>query len=163
MMTCGLYGPSRVIALDLDPNRLDQALGFGATDAVNSADADWAEQVMAMTDGLGVDVAIEAVGLPATFEACTKIVRPGGSVANVGVHGSPVELALQDLWIKDIAITMGLVSTSTTPMLLKLVAQHKLDAERFATHHFSFDQFLEAYDTFGDAADTKALKVVLRR
>ncbi len=163
MMTCGLYGPSRVIALDLDPNRLDQALGFGATDAVNSADSDWAEQVMAMTDGLGVDVAIEAVGLPATFEACTRIVRPGGSVANVGVHGSPVELALQDLWIQDIAITMGLVSTSTTPMLLKLVAQHKLDAERFATHHFSFDQFLEAYDTFGDAAETKALKVVLRR
>jgi alcohol dehydrogenase len=118
---------------------------------------------MAMTDGLGVDVAIEAVGLPATFQACTKIVRPGGSVANVGVHGSPVELALQDLWIQDIAITMGLVSTSTTPMLLKLVAQHKLDAARFATHHFSFDQFLEAYDTFGDAADTKALKVVLRR
>jgi alcohol dehydrogenase len=163
MMTCGLYGPSRVIALDLDPNRLDQALGFGATDAVNSADSDWAEQVMAMTDGLGVDVAIEAVGVPATFEACAKIVRPGGSVANVGVHGSPVELALQDLWIQDIAITMGLVSTSTTPMLLKLVAQHKLDAARFATHHFSFDQFLEAYDTFGDAADTKALKVVLRR
>ena len=163
MMTCGLYGPSRVIALDLDPDRLDQALGFGATDAVNSADSDWAEQVLAMTDGLGVDVAIEAVGVPATFEACTRIVRPGGSVANVGVHGSPVELALQDLWIQDIAITMGLVSTSTTPMLLKLVAQHKLDAERFATHHFSFDQFLEAYDTFGDAAETKALKVVLRR
>jgi len=163
MMTCGLYGPSRVIALDLDPNRLDQALGFGATDAVNSADSDWAEQVMAMTDGLGVDVAIEAVGLPATFQACTKIVRPGGSVANVGVHGSPVELALQDLWIQDIAITMGLVSTSTTPMLLKLVAQHKLDAARFATHHFSFDQFLEAYETFGAAADTKALKVVVRR
>jgi alcohol dehydrogenase len=163
MMTCGLYGASRVIALDLDPNRLDQALGFGATDAVNSADSDWAEQVMAMTDGLGVDVAIEAVGVPATFQACTKIVRPGGSVANVGVHGSPVELELQDLWIKDIAITMGLVSTSTTPMLLKLVAQHKLDAERFATHHFSFDQFLDAYETFGDAADTKALTVVIRR
>ena len=101
--------------------------------------------------------------MPATFQACTKIVRPGGSVANVGVHGSPVELELQDLWIKDIAITMGLVSTSTTPMLLKLVAQHKLDAERFATHHFSFDQFLDAYETFGDAADTKALKVVIRR
>jgi alcohol dehydrogenase len=163
MMTSGLYGASRVIALDLDTNRLDQALGFGATDAVNSVDSDWAEQVMAMTDGLGVDVAIEAVGVPATFEACTKIVRPGGSVANVGVHGAPVELALQDLWIADIAITMGLVSTSTTPMLLKLVAQHKLDAGKFATHHFSFDQFLEAYDTFGDAAETKALKVVLRR
>jgi len=163
MMTAGLYGPSRVIALDLDPNRLDQALGFGATDAVNSADPDWAEQVRAMTDGLGVDVAIEAVGLPATFEACTKIVRLGGSVANVGVHGAPVELALQDLWIADIAITMGLVSTSTTPMLLKLVAQHKLKAEKFATHHFSFEQFLEAYDTFGSAADTKALKVVIKR
>jgi alcohol dehydrogenase len=157
MMTAGLYGASRVIALDLDPNRLDQALGFGATDAVNSADSDWVDQVMAMTDGLGVDVAIEAVGVPATFTACTRIVRPGGTVANVGVHGAPVELALQDLWIADIAITMGLVSTSTTPMLLKLVAQHKLEAEKFATHHFSFDQFLEAYDTFGGAADTKAL------
>ena len=163
IMTAGLYGASRVIALDLDANRLDQAIGFGATDSVNSGDPDWLEQVMAMTDGLGVDVAIEAVGTPGTFTACTKMVRPGGRVANVGVHGASVDLALQDLWISDIAITMGLVSTSTTPMLLKLVAQHKLDAERFATHHFSFDQVLEAYETFGAAADTKALKVVIRR
>jgi alcohol dehydrogenase len=163
MMTAGLYGASRVIALDIDPNRLDQALGFGATDAVNSADPSWLEQVMAMTDGFGVDVAIEAVGIPDTFTACTKMVRPGGHVANVGVHGSSVDLALQDLWISDVTITMGLVSTSTTPMLLKLVAQHKLEAERFATHHFSFDQVLEAYETFGAAADTKALKVVIRR
>jgi len=163
IMTAGLYGASRVIALDLDANRLDQAIGFGATDAVNSGDPDWLEQVMAMTDGLGVDVAIEAVGIPGTFTACTKMVRPGGHVANVGVHGASVDLALQDLWISDIAITMGLVSTSTTPMLLKLVAQHKLDAEKFATHHFSFDQVLEAYETFGAAADTKALKVVIRR
>lgn len=163
IMTAGLYGASRVIALDLDANRLDQAMALGATDAVNSSDADWAEQVAAMTDGLGVDVAIEAVGIPDTFGACLKIVRPGGSVANVGVHGTSVDLPLQDLWIMDIAITMGLVSTSTTPMLLKLVAQHKLAAEKFATHHFGLDQMLEAYDTFGRAAETKALKVVIRR
>src|SRR3954463_6195796 len=163
MMTSGLYGAARVIALDLDANRLEQALTFGATDTVNSGDSDWLEQVMAMTDGFGVDVAIEAVGIPATFTACTKMVRPGGHVANVGVHGASVDLALQDLWISDIAITMGLVSTSTTPMLLKLVAQHKLESEKFATHHFSFDQVLEAYETFGAAADTKALKVVIRR
>jgi alcohol dehydrogenase len=163
MMTAGLYGAARVIALDLDANRLDMARSFGATDVVSSGDADWADQVRAMTDGLGVDVAIEAVGVPATFEACTRIVRPGGSVANVGVHGAPVELALQDLWISDISITMGLVSTSTTPMLLKLVAQHKLAAERFGTHPFSMDEVLDAYDTFGRAAETKALKVVIRR
>ena len=163
IMTAGLYGPARVIALDLDDNRLDQATAFGATDTVNSGDADWAEQVRAMTDGLGVDVAIEAVGLPDTFLACTKIVRPGGSVANVGVHGTSVDLALQDLWIMDIAITTGLVSTSTTPMLLKLVAQHKLAAEKFATHHFKLQDMLEAYDTFARAAETKALKVVIRR
>jgi alcohol dehydrogenase len=163
IMTAGLYGAARVIALDLDGNRLDQAKAFGATDTVNAGDADWAEQVRAMTDGLGVDVAIEAVGIPDTFQACIKIVRPGGSVANVGVHGTSVDLPLQDLWISDIAITMGLVSTSTTPMLLKLVAQHKLAAERFATHHFGLDQMLEAYDTFGRAAETKALKVVIRR
>ena len=163
IMTAGLYGAARIIALDLDANRLDQAKAFGATDVVNSGDSDWAEQVRAMTDGLGVDVAIEAVGIPETFQACTTIVRPGASVANVGVHGAPVELPLQDLWISDIAITMGLVSTSTTPMLLKLVAQHKLAAEKFATHHFGIDQMLEAYDTFGRAAETKALKVVIRR
>ncbi|GEP37372.1 alcohol dehydrogenase [Nocardioides psychrotolerans] len=163
MMTAGLYGAARVIALDIDHNRLDQALAFGASDTVDSAAADWVEQVMAMTDGHGVDVAIEAVGIPQTFDACTKIVRPGGTVANVGVHGAPVQLNLQDLWISDIAITMGLVSTSTTPMLLKLVAQNKLHAERFATHHFDLDQILDAYETFGTAADTKALKVVMSR
>jgi alcohol dehydrogenase len=163
IMTAGLYGAARVVALDLDPNRLEQARAFGATDAVNSGDDNWAEQVRAMTDGLGVDVAIEAVGIPATFEACTRIVRPGGSVANVGVHGASVDLPLQDLWIMDLSITMGLVSTSTTPMLLKLVAQHKLAAESFATHHFSLSQMMEAYDTFGRAAETKALKVVISR
>jgi alcohol dehydrogenase len=163
IMTAGLYGAARVIALDLDANRLEQARGFGATDTVNSGDADWIEQVTAMTDGFGVDVAIEAVGIPATFDACTKIVRPGGSVANVGVHGSPVELALQDLWIMDLSITTGLVSTSTTPMLLKLVAQDKLAAAKFATHHFKLDEMMDAYDTFGRAAETKALKVVISR
>jgi alcohol dehydrogenase len=163
IMTAGLYGAARVIALDLDANRLDQARSFGATDTVNSADSDWIDQVKAMTDGFGVDVAIEAVGIPATFDACTKIVRPGGSVANVGVHGAPVELALQDLWIMDLSITTGLVSTSTTPMLLKLVAQEKLAAQKFATHHFKLDEMMEAYDTFGRAAETKALKVVISR
>lgn len=163
MMTANLYGAARIIALDLDANRLDQALTFGATDTVDSGAPDWEQRVKAMTDGLGVDVAIEAVGIPSTFEACTRIVRPGGSVANVGVHGTPVQLALQDLWIMDLSITMGLVSTSTTPMLLKLVTQHKLAAEKFATHHFGFDQMMEAYETFGRAAESKALKVVIRR
>jgi alcohol dehydrogenase len=160
-MTANLYGAARIIALDLDANRLEQAKGLGATDAVNSADEDWEDQVRAMTDGLGVDVAIEAVGIPATFEACTRIVRPGGSVANAGVHGAPVELRLQDLWIMDLSITMGLVSASTTPMLLKLVAQHKLAAEKFVTHRFKFDQMMDAYETFGRAAESKALKVII--
>ena len=163
MMTAGLYGAARVIALDLDARRLEKAVRFGATDVVNNGDPDWLEQVMAMTDGLGVDVAIEAVGIPQTFTACTKIVRPGGSVANVGVHGAPVELALQDLWIQDLSITTGLVSTSTTPMLLKLVAEHKLAAEEFVTHAFTFDEMIKAYDTFGRAAETDALKVVIKQ
>jgi alcohol dehydrogenase len=119
------------------------------------------DTIMGMTDGLGVDVAIEAVGVPATFDACTKIVRPGGTIANAGVHGKPVELALHELWIKDIAITTGLVSTSTTAMLLKLVAQRKLVAEQFVTHRFTMDQMLDAYDTFSRAAETKALKVAI--
>jgi alcohol dehydrogenase len=163
IMTAGLYGASRVIAIDLDDNRLTQATTLGATDSVNSGAPDWQEKVIAMTDGLGVDVAIEAVGIPLTFTACTEIVRPGGTVANCGVHGQPVELAIQELWITDISISMGLVSTSTTPMLLKLVAQDKLPAAKFATHHFALDEIIDAYDTFGRAAETGALKVVLTR
>ena len=163
MMTAGLYGASRIIAIDLDGNRVQQAKGFGATDGVNSGDADWKDEVLAMTDGLGVDVAIEAVGMSATFQMATELVRPGGTVANVGVHGQSVELKLQDLWIKDIAITMGLVSATTTPMLLKLVAQGKLTPEKFVSHRFTFDSIIDAYDTFGRAAETKALKVAIAR
>jgi alcohol dehydrogenase len=163
MMTAGLYGASRVIAVDVDDNRVQQARGFGATDGVNSGDAGWQGEVLAMTDGLGVDVAIEAVGMPATFQMATELVRPGGTVANVGVHGRSVELRLQDLWIKDIAITMGLVSATTTPMLLKLVAQGKLTPEKFVSHRFPFEAITGAYDTFGRAAQTKALKVAITR
>jgi len=162
MMTAGLCGASRIIAIDLNDNRLEQAKGFGATDAVNSGSS-WFNEVLAMTDGLGVDVAIEAVGLPATFEMATRVIRPGGTVANVGVHGTSVQLRLQDLWIKDIAITTGLVSATTTPMLLRLVAQGKLAPEKFVSHHFTFDTIMDAYDTFGRAAETKALKVIITR
>lgn len=164
IMTAGLYGPSRVIAIDLDDNRLELAQTFGASDAVNSGAADWHQQVMGMTDGdLGVDVAIEAVGIPQTFDMCTSLIRPGGSVANVGVHGKSVELDLQDLWIKDVSITTGLVSATTTPMLLKLVAQGKLAPEQFVTHRFKLDEMMDAYDTFGRAAETKAMKVAISR
>jgi alcohol dehydrogenase len=162
MMTAGLYGASRIIAVDIDENRLAQAKSFGATDTVNSAGAGWMDELLAMTDGgLGVDVAIEAVGVPQTFHMATDIIRVGGTVANVGVHGESVELKLQELWIKDIAITTGLVSATTTPMLLKLVAQGKLTPEKFVSHRFTFDNIIDAYDTFGRAADTKALKVII--
>lgn len=163
IMTTGLYGASRVIAIDLDDNRLEMAKSFGATDLVNSGSDDWRAQVLDMTDGLGVDVAIEAVGIPATFDMCTTLIRPGGAVANVGVHGTSVELKLQDLWIKDVSITTGLVSTTTTPMLLRLVAQGKLTPEQFITHRFEMDQVMEAYDTFSRAAETKAMKVAIAR
>ena len=163
IMTVGLYGASRVISIDLDDNRLQLAKTFGATDSVNSGAKDWRDQVMAMTDGMGVDVAIEAVGIPQTFDMCTSLIRPGGRVANVGVHGKSVELKLQELWINDVTITTGLVSATTTPMLLKLVAQGKLSPEKFVTHRFKLDQMMEAYDTFGRAAETKAMKVSIAR
>ncbi|MBW4031000.1 MAG: zinc-dependent alcohol dehydrogenase family protein [Acidobacteria bacterium] len=161
VMTSRLYGPSKIISIDLDDARLKRASDFGATDTVNSGDADWKEQVLALTDGAGVDVAIEAVGLPRTFTMATEIVRPGGSVANIGVHGMPVELALNELWIKNIDISMGLVNTNTLAMLLKLVAEHKLPADKFVTHEFTFDQMLEAYDVFANAAQHDALKVLI--
>ena len=161
VMTSRLYGPSKVIAIDLDDSRLLRAKEFGATETVNSGDPDWKEQVLAMTDGLGVDVAIEAVGVPETFTMSTVIVRPGGNVANIGVHGKSVDLALNELWIKNIDISMGLVNTNTLAMLLSLVAEHKLPADKFVTHEFSFDQMLEAYDVFGHAAEHDALKVLI--
>lgn len=161
IMTAGLYGPSRVIAVDLDDNRLELAKQFGATDTVNNSEDSWQDQVMAMTDGLGVDTSMEAVGIPPTFKAAIDIIRPGGTVANIGVHGTSVELPLQDLWIKDIAITTGLVSATTTPMLLKLVAQDKLSPEAFVTHRFQLDDFMDAYDTFARAAETKAMKLAI--
>ena len=159
--TAALYGAARVISIDLDVNRLEKSREFGATDTVVSGSANWKEEVLAMTDGAGVDVAIEAVGVPLTFEMATQIVRPGGHVANVGVHGKAVSLELQNLWIQNISISMGLVNTNTTPLLLKLVMSKKIQAEKFATHFYSFDEFIDAYDTFSRAAETKALKVVL--
>src|SRR5665213_3005049 len=161
VMTARLYGPSKIIAIDLDPARLARAQDFGATDTVNSGDADWMKQVLALTDGLGVDVAIEAVGVPLTFTMATQIVRPGGHVANIGVHGKSVDLALNELWIKNIDISMGLVNTNTLAMLLKLVTQKQLPVESFVTHEFSFDQILQAYDVFGNAAQHDALKVLI--
>jgi alcohol dehydrogenase len=163
MMTAGLYGAARVVAIDVDANRLAQASRFGATDAVNPADPGWKERVLALTDGWGVDVAVEAVGIPETFEMATQLVRPGGHVANVGVHGKAVSLPLQDLWIRNVTITTGLVNTNTTPMLLELVRQGRLDVDRFASHRFALDDMLAAYDTFGRAAETRALKVVIER
>lgn len=159
--TAGLYGAAKVISIDLDKNRLKQAKEFGATDTVVSSDADWQKQVMAMTDGAGVDVAIEAVGIPQTFTMATEIVRPGGHVANVGVHGKPVELHLENLWIQNVTISMGLVNANTTPMLLKLVAAKQIKAEKLVTHKFAFDKIIDAYDTFSRAAETKALKVLI--
>lgn len=161
VMTARLYGPSKVIAVDVDKSRLNRASDFGATDTVDSTDADWKEQVLALTDGAGVDVAIEAVGIPRTFTMATEIVRPGGHVANVGVHGKPVDLALNDLWISNITISTGLVNTNTLGMLLKLVAQRALPAQAFVTHEFAFDDVEGAYEVFGNAAEHDALKVLI--
>ena len=161
--TAGLYGAAKVIAIDLDTNRLERSKEFGATDTVVSGTSNWKEQVLAFTDGAGVDVAIEAVGIPQTFTMATEIVRPGGHVANVGVHGKSVDLHLENLWIQNINISMGLVNTNTTPMLLKLVTEKKIPARKLVTHHFTFDQIIDAYDTFSRAAETKALKVIISR
>jgi alcohol dehydrogenase len=159
--TAQLYGPARIIAVDVDRNRVEQAKRFGATDSVVSTDADWKDQVMALTDGLGVDVAIEAVGIPETFAMVLDIVRPAGHVANAGVHGRGVDLPLDKLWISIITITTGLMNTNTTGTLLKLVAQKKLPVDQFVSHTFDLHDIEKAYDTFSRAADTKALKVML--
>lgn len=161
LLTAQFYSPARIIVVDLDDSRLDVALQLGATDVINSGKEAAATAVKALTDGVGVDTAIEAVGIPATFQVCQDIVAPGGVIANVGVHGSKVDLHLETLWMQNIAITTRLVDTQTTSMLLKTVVANKLDPSRLITHRFSMDQMLEAYATFGNAAQSKALKVII--
>ena len=161
VLTAGLYTPAHIVAIDFDDNRLAKAKEFGADVTINNRDGKALAEVMELTGGLGADVAIEAVGVPETFELCTEIVRPGGRVANVGVHGHSATLHLETLWIRDLTITMGLVDAFSTPKLLGLVEQGKLDTLPFATHHFALGDTMSAYDTFADAAKTNALKVVM--
>jgi alcohol dehydrogenase len=162
ILTARLYSPSHIIAIDKADSRLQAAKQFGA-DIVTKPDGDPLELVRAVTDGLGADVVIEAVGTPATFELCTTLVRPGGRVANIGVHGKPATLHLEEQWIRDITITTGLVDASSTPTLMRLVTSGQLDASRFITHRFGLDEFDKAYEVFGEAASSGALKVVLTR
>jgi alcohol dehydrogenase len=159
--TARLYSPSHIIALDLATSRLDAAEQFGADIVIDNGAEDAVAAVHAVTDGLGADVAIEAVGVPATFELAAELARPGGHIANIGVHGVPATLHLEQLWSRNVTITTGLVDTSSTPTLLRLIASGQLDPSRFITHRFALDDVLEAYDVFEDAASTSALKVVL--
>ena len=161
LLTAQFYSPSEIIMIDLDDNRLAVAKRFGATATVNSAAGDAARQVMTLTGGRGVDAAIEAVGIPATFRLCEDIVAPGGTIANVGVHGIKVDLHLERLWSHNVTITTRLVDTVSIPMLLKTVQSKRIDAKQLITHRFKLDKILQAYDTFGKAADSKALKVII--
>jgi alcohol dehydrogenase len=158
-----LFSPSLVIAIDMAPTRLEAAKQFGADVVVNNGEQDPIAAVRELTGGLGADVAIEAVGVPATFELAVELVRPVGRVANIGVHGKPVTLHLERLWTRDLTITTGLVDTYSTPTLLRLLASHQIDAHRFVTHRFGFDEFIQAYDVFSRAGETGALKVVISR
>lgn len=158
-----LFSPSHVVAIDLADSRLEAAKQFGADLTINNGRED-AQSILAdLTGGLGVDVAIEAVGVPATFEMCAALVRPGGRVANVGVHGEAATLHLEDLWIKNVSITTGLVDTYSTPTLLRLIESGLVDPSKLVTHSFKLEQFEEAYDVFSRAGETGALKVVLTR
>jgi alcohol dehydrogenase len=161
IITAKLYGPGRIVAVDLDNSRLERAREFGADVTINNSSENVVERVQEMTDGLGADVVMEAVGVPATFELCTELVCPGGRVANIGVHGEPATLHLETLWIKSITITTGLVDTYSTLTLLKLVSEGRLDPTGLTTHRFELNEIMEAYDVFTDAANTNALKVTL--
>jgi alcohol dehydrogenase len=161
LLTAQFYSPAEIIMIDLDNNRLETARRFGATAVVNSTDGNAVATVMKMTGKRGVDTAIEAVGIPATFELCQKIIAPGGTIANIGVHGKKVDLHLENLWDRNITITTRLVDTVSTPMLLNSLRSNKIDPKLLITHRFKLDRILDAYDTFGRAADTRALKVII--
>jgi alcohol dehydrogenase len=158
-----LFSPSHIVAVDLADTRLEAAKTFGADITVNNSREDPLSVIRKLTGGLGADVTIEAVGVPATFELAVELARPGGRIANIGVHGQPATLHLEDQWIRNITITTGLVDTYSTPALMRLVASRQIDARKFITHHFALGEFPEAYDVFARAGDTGALKVVLSR
>jgi alcohol dehydrogenase len=162
ILTARLFTPGKIVALDLADSRLQSARRFGADLTIDNGREDAVARVMELTDGLGADVAFEAVGVPASFELATELVRPGGRVANIGVHGKPATLHLEKLWIKDVTVTTGLVDTFSIPQLLRLIASGRLDPSLFATHRFALGDTMAAYDTFADAANTNALKVVLQ-
>lgn len=160
LLTAQFYSPAVIYMIDIDQNRLDLAKKFGATHTINSANEDAVKKILSETKD-GVDVSIEAVGIPDTFDICQNIVRPGGHLANIGVHGKKVDLQIQNLWIRNITITMGLVNTNTTPMLLKTVTSGKLQPAKLITHHFKLDAILEAYKVFGNASKENAIKVII--
>lgn len=163
IMGARLYSPAHIVAIDLVATRLEAAKQFGADVVVNSTHEDPLAAVLSLTDGLGADVAIEAVGTPAAFELSVSLARPGGHIANIGVHGEPATLHLEELWIRDVTITTGLVDTFSTPTFLRLLSGHQLDAGRFVTHRFALDEFEQAYDVFQRAGETGALKVLITR
>jgi alcohol dehydrogenase len=161
LLTAQFYSPAQIIVIDLDDKRLEVARRFGATDTINSTDGKAEERVMALTAGRGVDTAIEAVGVPATFVLCQALVAAGGVIANIGVHGTKADLHLERLWSHNISITTRLVDTVSTPMLLKTVQSGKIDPARLITHRFGLDRILDAYDVFARASQTGALKVII--
>ncbi|OZB40202.1 MAG: hypothetical protein B7X48_05645 [Acidiphilium sp. 34-60-192] len=161
LLTAQFFSPAELIMIDLDDNRLDIAKRFGATATVNSRDGKAVATIMAMTEGRGVDTVIEAVGIPATFELCEALVGPGGVIANIGVHGTKVDLHLEHLWDRNITITTRLVDTVSTPMLLNVLRSNKIDPKLLITHHFTLDKIIDAYETFGHAAKSHALKVII--
>lgn len=163
IMGARLFSPSHIVAIDLADSRLEAAKQFGADVTVNNGRQDPLKVVHGLTDGLGADVTIEAVGVPATFELAVELSRPGGRIANIGVHGESSTLHLEKQWIRNITITTGLVDAYSTATLLRLVTSGQVNAGRFVTHHFALADFIEAYDVFGRPAETGALKVVLSR
>jgi len=163
LLTGQFYSPAEIIMIDRDENRLAVSKKFGATQTINFEKEDPIAKVTSLTGGKGVDVAIEAVGVPESFELCESIIAPGGHIANIGVHGKSVDLHLETLWAKNITITTRLVDTVSTPMLLKTVESKRLQPAKLITHRFKLDEILDAYDTFEHAADKKALKVIISR
>lgn len=161
LLTAQFYSPAQIIMIDPDDNRLETAKRFGATAIINNNKQNAIEAVKQLTHNIGVDTAIEAVGIPATFELCQSLVGPGGTIANIGVHGKSVELHLETLWAHNITITTRLVDTVTTPLLLETVQSKKLDPQQLITHHFKLSDIINAYETFQNAAKEKALKVIL--
>jgi alcohol dehydrogenase len=159
-----LMGATTIIAVDSVPARMEISRAMGATHVVDFSKADPVAEIMRLTDGRGVDVAIEALGKQQTFEAALRVLRPGGTLSSLGVYSTdlkiPLDAFLAGLGDHTIRTTLCPGGKERMRRLMEVIASSRLDTRPLVTHRFKLDDIEKAYDLFANQRDG-VLKVAL--